>query len=349
MDIKDILQGRRVFASYFQKHIKMVLDHNHSLYHEIAHSQYKLVKNHFDNFNIQDQLLKDQYLSIESQLRDIINTINQISNTSINSIEFEAIKNSLIRKKKLIKERIEKQSLKHFSYSYSLLSQFEDKLYQVVNNEKTYSTELKHSIQQLENGFPILLNFCYEWEAENLFFAKQITQDTRNLLGYVQKALRNIHKLKSLPFPFYETKEYKSLSETFPLISKSIDQITTNDKLWNFIKENSNEFPRLIGFISIFEKRDFKSIRSKIRIFSTLEKSEEMIKIIKNEFRAVEQIFSVYLYQLEAQKKEILNICLPTADYKKYLVKQWIKREFANEINELKSIEEEYQKKLLKF
>lgn len=349
MDIKDVLKDRRIFASSFQKYIKMLLDEKHPLFHPEMHKHYVSILNHFDSFNNQSILLKDQYISIESQIQDIQSTIKQFGASNIDTQDIEKIKLNLLKKKISLKEKIQKNTLNNYHYSLSLFDKFENFSINILKNETKYPEDLKNNQQKLSQGFPILLDFCYKWEADNLFLSSKINTECRTILNHLQKASKHIHKLRSIPEPFFETKEYKSLSECLPIISKNIDLFTSQKDLWNFLQENSNEYPKILSFISIFEKKDFKSVRSKIRIFSHLEKIDELVKLIKSEVRSIEQIFSVYFYQLDAQKKEILNICLPISDYKAYILKQWIKKDFAIQFNQLKSIEEEYQRQLLKF
>ena len=349
MDIKDVLKDRRTFASSFQKYIKMVLNEDHPLFNiELKNLHLEVIK-HFDEFNNQIISLKDQFISIEAQLQDVNNTIKQFSQSSMDTNEFENIKKNLLKKKNFLKERIQKQTLKNYHYSLSLFDKYEEKIINATKNEKLYPQELINNQEQLTKGFPILLDFCYQWEADNLFTSSKINSDCRILLNQIQKLIKHINRLKETPQPFFDTKEYKNMSECLPIITKQIDNFVNDEQIWAFLKEQSLEHPRIIGFISIFEKKDFKSIRSKIRMFSHLEKTEELVKIIKGEFRHLEQLFSVYFYQLDAQKKEILNICLPITEYKEYILKQWIKKEFISQFTFLKSIEEEYQRQLLKF
>ena len=350
MDIKIVLKNRRAFSSSFQKYIKMILDGSNPLYKKEVQELHFNIINHFDKFHNDINLLKEQYLSLESQLQDFNLTIKQVSKTSMNSDNLDNIKQNLIKKKTSIKERIEKTSIRHLSLSNSMLEKFENHMFLLLtSNTKEYPEDLVRNTALLEKGFPLLIDFCYKWEADNIFNSSKITQDSRNLLIITQKSLKNINKLKTMPNPFFDTKEYKQLSESLPIISKSIDSFTEQESILNFLTELSQEHPKITGFLTIFTKKDFKSIRSRIRMFSTLEKTEELIKIVKSEFRSLEQLLSVYLYQLEIQKKEILKICLQSNDYKQYILQQWIKKEFASQFNDLKNIQDEYERKLLKF
>lgn len=349
MDIKHVLKDRRAFASSFQKYIKMILDDNHPLFNSDIKDSYYEVNNHFENFHNQIFLLKDHFISIESQIQDINNTLKQFSSSNINTNELQSAKDNLLKRKIIIQDKIKKNTLKNYHYSLSLLEKYESKLFNILTNETNYPDDLKNNQKQLEKGFPLLLDFCYKWEADNLFISSKINSECRSMLNQLQKSIKNVNKLKLSPQPFFDTREYKNLSESLPIISKAIDNFTNDTDIWTFLEQQAVDYPKILGFINIFDKKDFKSVRSKIRIFSHLDKTEELLKIIKSEFRSLEQIFSVYFYQLDAQKKEILNICLPINEYKKYILKQWMKKEFAVQFNQLKSIEEEYGKQIFKF
>lgn len=353
MDIKDILKNRRLFSSSLEEYIKIILGINHSKLNaqNILNDKVISIHNYFSEFHKKHTSLKEQFLYCESQIQEINLTIKQLSSNNLEHNEFLTLKENIIKKKSSLKDRIEKLSLTHLSYALSLFDKLETEILTIILNNKDYphSPSLVKNNALIEEGFPLLLEFCHQWESENIFYALKINKGARNVLANIQKAQKQVFKLKTAPFPFYDTKEYKNLSSYLPLITQSIDDFVDDKLLWQYIKNNTNEFPELIGFINTFDKKDFKSIRSKVRIFSSLDKTEELLNIIKNSFRQVENQFSVYLYQLEVQKKEILKLCLHKNEYKEYLIKEFVKKHFSLYFSELKNIENSYQRKLLKF